>query len=310
MTSHRKGRDTMKIALTGATGFLGRYLVRQLAGDGHELRAWYRSQAKRDRISERVDWLQGNLHDDATHRQLILGADAVIHAAVSWPASRSGEKRDDFLEFVETNLLGSLRLMHAAHRAGIERFVFISTCAVHDVILSDRPLDEAHPLWPKSHYGAHKAAIEKFVHSLGLGHEWCVTSIRPTGIYGLDDPPSQSRWYETVQKVLRGETIESSKGGKEVHVSDVAKAVALLLDADQETVRGQAYNCYDMYVSEQRVAEIAREAAGVDCEIADLNAGPKNQIQTDKLRALGMTFGGEPLLEQTIRELVEAAQRG
>ena len=45
----------------------------------------------------------------------------------------------------------------------VRRFVFIATCAVHDVILSDRPLDEAHPLWPKSHYGAHKAAIEKFV---------------------------------------------------------------------------------------------------------------------------------------------------
>ncbi len=52
------------------------------------------------------------------------------------------------------------------------RFVFISTCAVHDVILADRPLDEAHPLWPKSHYGAHKAALEKFVHSYGLGQGW------------------------------------------------------------------------------------------------------------------------------------------
>ena len=37
----------------------------------------------------------------------------------------------------------------------MSRFVFISTCAVHDVILDDRPLDEAHPLWPAGHYGAH-----------------------------------------------------------------------------------------------------------------------------------------------------------
>ncbi len=300
----------MKIALTGATGFLGRYVVRQLAQDGHELRAWFRSQEKRDRVPEKVEWLQGNLRDEAAHRQLLVGVDAVVHAALSWPAGRRGDDRDDFLDFVETNLLGSLKLMHAAYKAQIKRFVFISTCAVHDVILSDRRLDEAHPLWPKSHYGAHKAAIETFVHSFGLGHDWCVTSLRPTGIYGLDDPPSESRWYGTIQKVLRREPIESSKGGKEVHVSDVAKAVALLLATDTDTVKGQAYNCYDMYVSEQRVAEIARDVAGVDCTIADLNAGPKNQIQTDKLRSLGMTFGGEDLLEQTIREMVEIAQRG
>jgi nucleoside-diphosphate-sugar epimerase len=49
---------------------------------------------------------------------------------------------------------------------------------VHDVILQDRPLDEAHPLWPKSHYGAHKAAIEKFVHSFGLGEGYAICSLR------------------------------------------------------------------------------------------------------------------------------------
>ena len=40
--------------------------------------------------------------------------------------------------------------------------------------------------------------------------------------------------------------------------------------------------------------------------LEDLNRGPKNQIVTDKLRALGMTFGGEPLLRQTVAELIEA----
>ena len=35
----------------------------------------------------------------------------------------------------------------------------VSTCAVHEVILDDRPLDQAQPLWPTGHYGAHKAAL-------------------------------------------------------------------------------------------------------------------------------------------------------
>ena len=62
-----------------------------------------------------------------------------------------------------------MQLFQAAFDAGIARFIHISTCAVHDVILDDRPLDETHPLWPKSHYGAHKAALEAFVHSFGFG---------------------------------------------------------------------------------------------------------------------------------------------
>jgi hypothetical protein len=54
------------------------------------------------------------------------------------------------------------------------------------------------------------------------------------------------------------------------------------------------------------VAQIAKELTGSASKIADLNRGPKNQIVTDKVRALGMAFGGEALLRQTVAELVRA----
>jgi nucleoside-diphosphate-sugar epimerase len=95
-------------------------------------------------------------------------------------------------------------------------------------------------------------------------------------------------------------------GGKEVHAADVAKAVEILLKADSKAVAGQSFNCYDRYVSEQEVAEIAKAMTGSFSKIFDLNRGPKNQIATDKLRSLGMTFGGEALLRQTIAELIQA----
>jgi hypothetical protein len=105
---------------------------------------------------------------------------------------------------------------------------------------------------------------------------------------------------------MRGQPIATPKGGKEVQAADAAKAVELLLHADPKKIAGQAFNCYDRYVSEQEVARIAKELTESRSEITDLNRGPKNQIETGKLRALGMTFGGEALLRQTVAELVEA----
>jgi hypothetical protein len=106
--------------------------------------------------------------------------------------------------------------------------------------------------------------------------------------------------------VLRGQSITSAKGGKEVHAADVAKAVEILLTAEAKTIAGQSFNCYDRYVAEQEVARIAKELSGSSSTIADVNRGPKHQISTAKIRRLGMKFGSEELLRQTVEELVKA----
>jgi nucleoside-diphosphate-sugar epimerase len=301
----------MHIAVTGGTGFLGRYLIRRLGQAGHRLRCWHRLGSDRsgfESLSQRIEWVPGDLSDPKAATTLVRGVDAVVHSALQWER-RGGSRspaQDGLEAFLEANLMGSLRLFQAAHAADVPRFVFISTCAVHEVILDDRPLDETHPLWPTGHYGAHKAALEKFVHSYGLGQGWPICALRPTGIYGLAHPASASRWFDLVGRVLRGESIASARGGKEVHAADVAKAVDILLGADAKTIAGQAFNCYDRYIAEQEVAGIAKELTGSSSTIADLNRGPKHQIVADKLRALGMTFGGESLLTRTVTELVQA----
>jgi len=295
----------MHIAVTGATGFLGRYIVRQLADLGHECRCWYRPRSDRggfDRLPRPIEWVEGDLGDAKSMVELVRGVDAVVHAALYRPGTGFRGSEGDLPTFVERNLLGTIRLIEAAREAGVGRFIFISTCAVHERILDDRRLDEAHPLWPSSHYGAHKAAIEKFIHSYGLGHGYDICSLRPTGIYGLARPITSSKWYDLVHAVKRGEPISSDRGGKEVHAADVAKAVGILLTADG--VAGQAYNCYDRYIADQEVAAIAKEITGSESTIASSNKGPKNRIETSKIRALGMTFGGRPLLEETIREML------
>lgn len=297
----------MRIAITGATGFLGRYIVRELSRMA-TCRCWRRPQSDVSGFAAvaPIEWTPGDLGDSHSVESLVRGVDAVVHAALYHPGGgyRGGE--GDLHTFLEKNFLGSIDLIQAARAAGVPRFVFISTCAVHEVILSDRALDEAHPLWPTSHYGAHKAAIEAFVHSFGLGQGYDICALRPTGIYGAAHPVSRSKWFSLIQKVGRGDAVHCERGGKEVHAADVARAVRILLDAPAEKIRGQSFNCYDMYIAELAVARLAQEVSGSKATITGSAPTPKNQIDTTKLRALGMEFGGAALLHRTVRELLSA----
>lgn len=300
----------MRIALTGATGFVGRYIAQYLVEQGNTLRCWRRPTSDcggLENLAGSLQWAAGDLDDAQSVPTLVAGCDAVVHAALDHPGGgfRGGE--GDLVAFAETNIVGTIRLIEAARHAAVGRFVFISTCAVHEQVLDDRPLDETHPPRPKSHYGAHKAALEQFVHSFGLGDGYPICALRPTGVYGLARPARTSKWFDLVSAVVRGQPVTCQRGGKEIHARDVARAVALLLKADR--IAGEAYNCYDRYVSEHEVATIAKRFSGSTCEIRGCRSSPKHQIETGKLQALGMTFGGATLLEETIAELVEAARR-
>lgn len=300
----------MHIAVTGATGFLGRYLVAHLAQQGHTCRCWYRPTSDRSGLSvpeHQLQWLPGELGELAAARALATGCDAVVHAALHHHGARFRGGEGDVVGFAETNIVGTLQLIEAARAAGVPRFVFISTCAVHEVIRDDRPLDETHPLWPTSHYGAHKAALEKFVHSYGLGEGYAICALRPTGIYGLAHPTENSRWFGLVRAVARGENVTCQGGGKEVHALDVARAVEILLKADG--IAGQAYNCCDRYISEYDVATLAKRLTGSSSRILGQPGRPKHEIVTDKLRALGMRFGGQAFLESTLKQILAAIGR-
>jgi nucleoside-diphosphate-sugar epimerase len=230
----------------------------------------------------------------------------VVHAALYHPGGGFRGREANIVELVDRNVLGSVRLIDAARRAGVGRFIFISTCAVHEKILDDRPLDETHPTWAMGLYGAHKAAIEQFVYSYGMGEGYPICALRPTGIYGLAHPVAQSKWYDLVRAVAQGEDVRCEGGGKEVHAADVAKAVGLLLTA--QGVAGQVYNCYDLYVSQFDIATLAKQLSNSQSRIEGAPSAPKHQIVTEKIRQLGMEFGGPKLLEETIGQLVAASR--
>lgn len=300
----------MKIGVTGGTGFIGRYILQELLSQGHEIKAWYRHSSSREGIEDhpRLQWVQGDLESVEGFQPFVAGCDAVVHGALWRPGKTFRGTEGDIARYAEVNLVGSLRLIDTAFQAGVGRFIYISTCAVHEKILDDRPLDEAHPLWPYSHYGAHKAAVEKFVHSYAFGHQFPICALRPTGVYGLCHHAPDSKYFRLVQDILQGSDVDALKGGKEVHAADVARGIQCLLAAPIEAIRGEAFNCYDRYISEYEVAEVTKQLTGSPSQISGELKRPKHEIVTSKLENLGMEFGGDDLLKKTLGQLIEKAK--
>ena len=139
-----------------------------------------------------------------------------------------------------------------------------------------------------------------------MGYPIC--ALRPTGVYGLAQPPARQQVVRFGRCGRPRRTVDCQRGGKEVHAADVAQAVELLLNAPADKVAGEAFNCYDRYMSEWEVAHLAKQISGSQAEIRGQQTSPKNQIVTEKLRSLGMTFGGQQLLETTVAQLVEAVR--
>ena len=97
----------MKIAITGATGFLGRYLVRQLAAEGHQLRCWYRPTSDRSGLEDAaaaIEWVAGALDDSDSCGPLMDGCDAVVHAALWRPGPLFQGAEGNIAKFAEINL--------------------------------------------------------------------------------------------------------------------------------------------------------------------------------------------------------------
>lgn len=297
----------MLVAITGATGYVGRFIVAELLARGADVRALARPGADRGGFPGPLSWVEGDLRRPDALAMLVRGADAVVHAAYEHlPGRYRGGEGEDLQSFLDANLGGSLTLMRLAHAAGVGRFVLISSRAVYGRRLPGRALDEDHPALPDTHYGAYKAAVEAFLAAFGPG--WQACALRPTGIYGLTHPVERSKWYGLVAAVLEGRLPPGAgRGGTEVHGADVARAVWLLLTA--QDVAGRAYNCSDLYVSDRDVAEMVQGPTGAVGPLPEPSpAPPANVMETGRLRALGLEFGGRALLERTVAELVEAVR--
>jgi len=267
----------MLVAITGASGLVGSRTVQAISNAGHTVRALVRSTSRREHIADFVhEWRVGEQHDPQTQAGLVAGVDAVIHAAIDWNAREIGDGPN-----LQLNVLGSLLLLEAARVAGVSQFIFVSSVAVYHEILQDRKLDESHPTWPSSIYGAYKAAVEPHLKAYHVTYGMNTSSWRPAAIYGVDPHLFRSQWYDLIKTAKEGGTIDTPHGGKITHVQDVADALNFALG--DASVGGQFYNLVDGYMYWQGAAELAKEITGSAATIVDrAGSGPKNTFDTTK----------------------------
>ena len=267
----------MLIAMTGATGFIGSYTANALHAAGHQVRALVRSTSRRDHITPFIEqFVEGDIADTQSLAALVAAAQAVIHDAADWDALRRSPTTN-----YQRNVLASLTLLEQSRQAGVGQFLFVSSVAVYHTILPDRKLDENHPTWPSSIYGAYKAAIEPHLIAYNQTYGMNTSSWRPAAVYGVDPKLEKSQWHDLIKTAKSGGTIDTAHGGKITHVQDIAAALTLALD--DASVAGQFYNLVDGYMYWQQAAQFAKEVTASAANIVDRKgAGPKNNFDTAK----------------------------
>lgn len=169
----------MKVAVTGAGGFVGRALSARLRAQGVEVLPIVRSPAGLPG-ERRVADLDG----DTDWRGLLAGTEAIVHLAARVHLTRD-KAVDPLAEYRRVNLDGTLRLAREAAEAGVRRFVFMSSIKVNgEATEPDRPFRRADRPAPTDAYGISKYEAELGLREIGarLGMETVI--IRPPLVYG------------------------------------------------------------------------------------------------------------------------------
>jgi nucleoside-diphosphate-sugar epimerase len=199
-----------RVAVTGATGFIGPHVVRKLQADGWRVRILTRRPVDPAQIGAEVEAVGGDLEDQASLQRLLDGADAVVHVAGLIKA-RTREK------FFRANAESVSRLAEIAAAAPAPpRFVLMSSLAARAPDLSD--------------YAASKLAGERALIAAGAALPWSI--LRPPAVYGPGDRATLP-FFRCVRHGIG--PLLGSDGARLslIHVEDLASAVGALLSDER-----------------------------------------------------------------------------
>jgi nucleoside-diphosphate-sugar epimerase len=160
-------------AISGGAGFLGLHLARRLLADGRHVRTLDVAPLDDPELEDSAEELRGDVRDPDRVRDLVLGAEVVVHAAAALPIQASRES------IRSVNVGGTENVLRAAQDAGVRRVVFISSTAVYGVP-EKHPIEEDDPLVGVGWYGESKIDAEALCRVAGVE----TTIVRPKTFIG------------------------------------------------------------------------------------------------------------------------------
>lgn len=212
--------------VTGGAGFIGSHLTRRLLGAGHQVTVLDNlSVGRREAVPAGARFVHGDLRDDAALADALRDVDCVFHLAAQVTIRGSFER---FYEDLDTNVMGTARLLRALDPARIKWFTLASSMAVYADAPSAAPISESHPTQPISPYGIGKLAAEGVSRQVLDGRGIPFTAVRFFNTFGPGQTYTPYVGVITifVTRLLRGETITIFGDGEQqrdfVHVDDIS----------------------------------------------------------------------------------------
>lgn len=195
-----------RVLVTGADGFVGRYVCRRLIASGltpiaglRDSRAWPELQREVAGLTEVS--LLGDLSANPGLRDSLSGTSIVLHLAARAHVMRESA-RNPLHEFRKVNVDGTKAVALAAVAAGVRRLVFVSTVKVHGESTLGNPFDDASPSNPEDPYAISKWEAEEALRAVAAECGLEVVIVRPPLVYGPEVRGNFLRLIQLVDRAL------------------------------------------------------------------------------------------------------------
>jgi dTDP-glucose 4,6-dehydratase len=262
---------TKRILVTGGAGFISSNFTRHLLGStDYEvvLLDALTYAGNMDNLAdlighERLSFVHGDIRDPELVSEVVSDVDVIVNAAAESHVEKSIEEGGG--EFVTTNVEGTQVLLDAIRRQPVDRFILFSSSEVYGTALSE-PMDEEHPLKPRSPYAATKAGADRLAYSYWVTYGLPITIVRPFNNYGPYQHPEKVV-PRFITHALRNEPLTVHGDGHAsrdwVFVDDVAEAIDAVIAADGARVHGEVINlATGRDLSIEAIADLVLERLG------------------------------------------------
>jgi dTDP-glucose 4,6-dehydratase len=201
----------------------------------------------------RLSFVHGDIRDRELVGQVVAEVDVIVNAAAESHVAKSIEEGAS--EFVTTNVEGTQILLDAIRKTSVERFILISSSEVYGTARY-APMDEEHPLEPRSPYAATKAGADRLAYSYFVTYGLPVVIVRPFNNYGPRQHPEKVV-PRFITQALSDEPLTIHGNGHAsrdwLYVEDDAEAIEAVIAADVDSLAGEVVNVatgIDLSISE------------------------------------------------------------